>query len=179
MRQWPPESAHRESTSTRSPGDRSPTRPASDPSNGRAPARTRGLRAAGGATLSVAVVRFPRVSNATGVDAVAAEPGVDVWVTADTDAVARADLVVLPGTRATVADLAWMRSRGLGAAVLGGGALADRGRRARVRRASRADAGPPRRRDRRAPRHRGPGRDHRRAPARRPRSRCDRQPCGV
>ena len=71
-----------------------------------------------GSTLSVAVVRFPRVSNATDVDALAAERGVDVRVTADPDVVARADLVVLPGTRATVADLEWMRSRGLDEAVL-------------------------------------------------------------
>jgi adenosylcobyric acid synthase len=73
---------------------------------------------AAGSTLSVAVVRFPRVSNATDIDALAAEPGVDVRVTADPDVVARADLVVLPGTRATMADLAWMGSRGLSAAVL-------------------------------------------------------------
>jgi adenosylcobyric acid synthase len=72
---------------------------------------------AAGSTLSVAVVRFPRVSNATDIDALAAEPGVDVRVTADPDVVARADLVVLPGSRATMADLEWMRSRGLGAAV--------------------------------------------------------------
>jgi len=71
-----------------------------------------------GSTLSVAVVRFPRVSNATDVDALAAEPGVDVRVTADPDVVARADLVVLPGTRATVSDLEWMRSRGLDEAVV-------------------------------------------------------------
>jgi adenosylcobyric acid synthase len=71
-----------------------------------------------GSTLSVAVVRFPRVSNATDVDALAAEPGVDVRVTADPDVVARADLVVLPGTRATVSDLGWMRSRGLDEAVV-------------------------------------------------------------
>jgi adenosylcobyric acid synthase len=71
-----------------------------------------------GSTLSVAVVRFPRVSNATDVDALAAEPGVDVRVTADPDVVARADLVVLPGTRATVADLQWMRGRRLDEAVL-------------------------------------------------------------
>jgi len=71
-----------------------------------------------GATLSVAVVRFPRVSNATDVDALAAEPGVDVRVTADPDVVARADLVVLPGSRATSADLEWMRSRGLDSAVI-------------------------------------------------------------
>ena len=73
---------------------------------------------AAGTTLSVAVVRFPRVSNATDVDALAAEPGVDVRVTADPDVVARADLVVLPGSRATLSDLAWMRSRGLDKAVL-------------------------------------------------------------
>jgi adenosylcobyric acid synthase len=71
-----------------------------------------------GTTLSVAVVRFPRVSNATDVDALAAEPGVDVRVTVDPDVVARADLVVLPGSRATLSDLEWMRSRGLDEAVL-------------------------------------------------------------
>jgi adenosylcobyric acid synthase len=64
------------------------------------------------------VVRFPRVSNATDVDALAAEPGVDVRVTADPDVVARADLVVLPGSRATLSDLEWMRSRRLDEAVL-------------------------------------------------------------
>ncbi len=75
-------------------------------------------RSSVGDTLSVAVVRFPRVSNATDVDALAAEPGVDVRVTADPDVVARADLVVLPGSRATISDLLWMRSRGLDEAVL-------------------------------------------------------------
>jgi adenosylcobyric acid synthase len=71
-----------------------------------------------GTTLSVAVVRFPRVSNATDVDALAAEPGVDVRVSADPDVVARADLVVLPGSRATLSDLEWMRIRGLDKVVL-------------------------------------------------------------
>ena len=78
----------------------------------------RPVESAVGSTLSVAVVRFPRVSNSTDIDALAAEPGVDVRVTADPDVVARADLVVLPGTRATVADLGWMRSRGLDHGVL-------------------------------------------------------------
>ncbi|WP_460744464.1 cobyric acid synthase [Mariniluteicoccus endophyticus] len=67
----------------------------------------------GGATLSVAVVRFPRVSNATDVDALAAEPGVEVTVTADPTTCATADVLVLPGTRATVADLVWLRERGI------------------------------------------------------------------
>ncbi|MBS2554720.1 cobyric acid synthase, partial [Catenulispora sp. NL8] len=73
--------------------------------------------APGGARLRVAVVRFPRVSNFTDVDALAIEPGVDVEFTASASAVASADLVVLPGTKSTVADLAWLRERGLDAVL--------------------------------------------------------------
>ena len=79
---------------------------------------------ASGGRLHVAVVGFPRLSNATDVDALAAEPGVEVTVTADPDVVAGADLAVLPGSRATLSDLAWLRERGLAEAVL---ARADRG----------------------------------------------------
>ncbi|MFZ5848166.1 MAG: cobyric acid synthase [Actinomycetota bacterium] len=63
--------------------------------------------------LQVAVVRFPRISNFTDVDALAVEPGVEVRYVDSPDAVADADLVVLPGTRATLDDLAWLRDRGL------------------------------------------------------------------
>ena len=75
-------------------------------------------------TLRVAVVRLPRVSNATDVDALAAEPGVEVVVTSDPGLVTDADLAVLPGSRATVSDLRWLRDRGLA------DALAKRARRA-------------------------------------------------
>ena len=67
--------------------------------------------------LRVAVVRLPRISNFTDVDALAAEPGVLVRFATSPADLADADLVVLPGTRATVADLAWLRDRGLAAAV--------------------------------------------------------------
>jgi adenosylcobyric acid synthase len=67
--------------------------------------------------LRVAVVRLPRVSNGTDVDALSCEPGVAVrWVT-EPSRLADADLVVLPGSKATVADLAWLRSTGLADAV--------------------------------------------------------------
>ena len=69
--------------------------------------------------LRVAVVRLPRVSNITDVEALEAEPGVDVLVTTDPRVVAEADLVVLPGTRTTVSDLAWLRSTGLAEAIAG------------------------------------------------------------
>ena len=75
--------------------------------------------AGSGATLEVAAVRFPRISNGTDLDALAAEPGVRVRPTASAADVATADLVVLPGSRSTVADLAWLRSRGIDAALAG------------------------------------------------------------
>ena len=67
--------------------------------------------------VRVAVIRLPRISNFTDVDALGIEPGVDVTFVSDPRRVAEADLVVLPGTRSTMADLAWMRERGLDAAV--------------------------------------------------------------
>ena len=67
--------------------------------------------------LRVSVIRTPRISNFTDVDALAAEPGVLVRFATTPAELADADLVVLPGTRATVADLAWLRERGLAAAV--------------------------------------------------------------
>lgn len=68
-------------------------------------------------SLLVAAVRLPRISNSTDIDALATEPGVKVQVTADPTVCARADLVVLPGSRATVDDLAWLRERGIGAVI--------------------------------------------------------------
>ncbi|MGD0609446.1 MAG: cobyric acid synthase [Streptosporangiaceae bacterium] len=67
--------------------------------------------------LRVAVVELPRISNFTDVDALAAEPGVSVRFAQTPADLAGADLVVLPGSRATVADLGWLRARGLAAAV--------------------------------------------------------------
>jgi adenosylcobyric acid synthase len=68
--------------------------------------------------LRVSVVRTPRISNFTDVDALAAEPGVLVRFATRAAELADADLVILPGTRATVADLGWLREQGL-AKVIG------------------------------------------------------------
>jgi adenosylcobyric acid synthase len=70
-----------------------------------------------GEELAVAVVRLPRMSNFTDVDALAQEPGVAVRFTESPAEVRTADLAVVPGTKATVADLAWLRERGLAAAL--------------------------------------------------------------
>jgi adenosylcobyric acid synthase len=73
--------------------------------------------------LRVAVVRLPRISNFTDVDALSHEPGVAVRFTDSSQEILDADLTILPGTKATVADLARLRSRGFDAA------LAERARR--------------------------------------------------
>ncbi|MDO4610891.1 cobyric acid synthase [Corynebacterium sp.] len=74
-------------------------------------------RPLGDQVLSVAAVRLPRVSNATDVEALACEPGVRVEWTDDPTAVARADLAVLPGSKSTVQDLAWLREAGIADAL--------------------------------------------------------------
>ncbi len=67
--------------------------------------------------LRVSVARLPRLSNFTDLDALAAEPGVLLRYAERPEELADADLVVLPGTRSTVADLRWLRSTGLADAV--------------------------------------------------------------
>ncbi len=81
------------------------------------------------AGVDVAVVRFPRIANFDDLDPLAAEPDVRVrWVESD-DEWGDPDLVVLPGTKSTIADLDWLRTQRLdtklrwsieaGAAVIG------------------------------------------------------------
>jgi adenosylcobyric acid synthase len=67
--------------------------------------------------LRVAAVRLPRISNSTDVEALACEPGVAVRWVADPSEIADADVVVVPGSKSTVTDLAWLRTRGLADAI--------------------------------------------------------------
>jgi adenosylcobyric acid synthase len=71
----------------------------------------------GADVLRVTVVALPRMSNHTDVDALACEPGVVVRFARQPAELADADLIVLPGTRATVTDLAWLRERRIDEAI--------------------------------------------------------------
>jgi adenosylcobyric acid synthase len=71
----------------------------------------------GGDTLDIVVLALRRISNFTDVDALTIEPGVRVRFSLSPADVERADLVILPGTKATVADLARLRAGGLDAAL--------------------------------------------------------------
>jgi adenosylcobyric acid synthase len=72
----------------------------------------------GSQVLRVAVPRLPRMSNVTDVDALSVEPGVAVRFVHHGAELAGCDLVVLPGSRATVDDLAWLRVTGIAQAVV-------------------------------------------------------------
>lgn len=67
--------------------------------------------------LVIGVVALPRASNLTDVDPLIDEPGVIVRALYRPEAMADCDLVILPGTRATVSDLGWLRARGFEAAL--------------------------------------------------------------
>ncbi|SEP71703.1 cobyric acid synthase [Natrinema salaciae] len=74
--------------------------------------------------IRIAVPRLPRISNATDLEALAAEPGVSVvYVPVDDDVTANplesidADAVVVPGTKNTVDDLLALREAGFADAL--------------------------------------------------------------
>lgn len=67
--------------------------------------------------LDVAVLRWPRIANAGDLDPLRLEPAVRVrWVRSAAD-LGQPDLVVLPGSKATRDDLAWLRRSGLADAI--------------------------------------------------------------
>ena len=73
--------------------------------------------AAGAVNLTVAVVAYPRISNLDEFQPLKNVPGVRlVWARTPAELVG-ADWVILPGSKSTVADLAWLRAQGLDAAV--------------------------------------------------------------
>lgn len=73
--------------------------------------------------LDVAAVRYPHASNVDDLDPLHAAGASVRWV-ADPARLGVPDLVVLPGSKATVADLEWLRASGLAARLR---ALADAG----------------------------------------------------
>ncbi|MBX9661290.1 MAG: cobyric acid synthase [Nitrospiraceae bacterium] len=67
--------------------------------------------------LDIVVVRVPRISNYDDVEALEHEAGVVVRFVEQPDEVEGADLVILPGSKNTVADLTWLRASGIAGAI--------------------------------------------------------------
>ena len=68
--------------------------------------------------VDVAVIRLPKISNFTDFIALDAVPGVGVRYVTRPSELGRPDLLVIPGTKATMSDLAWLRDRGLARAIV-------------------------------------------------------------
>ena len=63
--------------------------------------------------LRIAVMALPSFSNFTDFDSLRAEPSVSLLFCRTAEAIAQADVVILPGSKQTVDDLLWMKSSGL------------------------------------------------------------------
>jgi adenosylcobyric acid synthase len=71
----------------------------------------------GNKVLDIAVVQLPHISNFDDFDPLARESGVNLRYVNSPEQLGAPDLVILPGTKTTIPDLAWMEDRGLAAAV--------------------------------------------------------------
>ncbi len=68
--------------------------------------------------VEIAVVRLPRISNFTDCNALEMQEDVSLRYVSAPGELGQPDLVLLPGTKNTMADLRWMRQNGLEAKVL-------------------------------------------------------------
>ncbi len=70
-----------------------------------------------GEGLSIAIVAYPRISNLDEFAPLRRVPGVSLCWARQAQSIASADLLILPGSKHVAADLAWLRSSGLDAAI--------------------------------------------------------------
>lgn len=68
--------------------------------------------------VDIAVIRLPRISNFTDFHVFEQFPGVSLRYVKKTSELMEPDMIILPGTKNTMQDLAWLRQSGLEAAIL-------------------------------------------------------------
>jgi adenosylcobyric acid synthase len=71
-----------------------------------------GIKPSSDRPIAIGVVVFPRISNYTDFEPLLGEPDVSLQYLEDPRQAGRLDVIFLPGTKSTIADLAWLRSRG-------------------------------------------------------------------
>ncbi|QJT11427.1 cobyric acid synthase CobQ [Oceanidesulfovibrio marinus] len=69
------------------------------------------------ADIAIAVADLPHISNFTDGDALAGEPDVSIYRARTPDELADADVILLPGSKNTLADLDWLQATGMAGAV--------------------------------------------------------------
>lgn len=68
--------------------------------------------------VDISVIRFPRISNFTDFNAFERAEGVSLRYVSSVTELGNPDMIILPGTKSTIADLKWFRQSGLEAAVM-------------------------------------------------------------
>lgn len=68
--------------------------------------------------IDIAIIRLPHIANFDEFDPLIAEPGVRVRYVSAVEELGAPHAIILPGTKATLADLARLRSRGLDRAII-------------------------------------------------------------
>ena len=76
-----------------------------------------GDRRVGPGEVDIAVIHLPHIANFDEFDPLAQEPGVTLRYVRRAAELGQPDAIILPGTKVTLADLAWLRERGLDRAV--------------------------------------------------------------
>jgi adenosylcobyric acid synthase len=76
------------------------------------------LRHTGAAGIDIAVIAFPRISNFDDLDPLRLEEGVSVRFVREAAELGNPDALILPGSKATLADLEWLRERSLDQGLL-------------------------------------------------------------
>lgn len=66
-----------------------------------------------GGYIDIAVMRLPKISNFSDMDVFEQFPDVSVRYVSRADEVGNPDLVIIPGSKSTIADLRWLRETGL------------------------------------------------------------------
>ena len=68
---------------------------------------------AGGGIIDIAVIRLPKISNFTDVDVFGQYSGVSVRYVTKHSELGSPDLVIIPGTKSTIADMKWLTDNGI------------------------------------------------------------------
>ncbi|MDZ4245561.1 MAG: cobyric acid synthase [Dehalococcoidia bacterium] len=69
-------------------------------------------------SLRIAVVRLPRISNSTDFEALQQETGVNLYYVETVSEIGNPHLIIIPGSKTTVADLNYLRSSGLAGEII-------------------------------------------------------------
>lgn len=71
-----------------------------------------------GEGIDIAVIKLPKVSNFTDFQALAFEPMVSLRYVTSLSELGKPDVIILPGTKNTIADMRWLRESGLEGGIL-------------------------------------------------------------